>query len=103
MKIVIGVDLGSTTSKALVMDETGAVVGKGITNSRSNYEVAVDVARSEALIQTRLNGLAVRLRGDAVLSIRANAIVEHLTKEFRKAQYRCQLECLIESLRAHVP
>ena len=53
MKIHVGVDLGSTTTKAIVLDDRGHVVGRGITNSRSNYDVACDVAMREALIDTR--------------------------------------------------
>src|SRR5574338_510222 len=34
MKCFIGIDLGSTTTKAVVMDDDGAVLGRGITNSR---------------------------------------------------------------------
>ena len=40
MKCYIGIDLGSTTTKAVVMDEKGEVLGRGITNSRSNYDTA---------------------------------------------------------------
>ena len=40
VRIHVGVDLGSTTTKAVLLDEPGVVVGRGITNSRSNYEVA---------------------------------------------------------------
>ena len=34
MRCFIGVDLGSTTTKAIVMDENLNVLGRGITNSR---------------------------------------------------------------------
>ncbi len=37
MITVAGVDLGSTTTKAVLMDEGGRIIGQGITNSRSNY------------------------------------------------------------------
>ncbi len=53
MKVVVGIDLGSTTTKAVLVDEDGQVVGRGITNSRSNYEVACGVAREEALVAAR--------------------------------------------------
>jgi benzoyl-CoA reductase subunit A len=53
MKCVVGIDLGSTTTKAVLMDETGAILGQGITNSRSNYEVACAVAHEEALLAAR--------------------------------------------------
>ena len=53
MKCVVGIDLGSTTTKAVLFDEDGKVVGRGITNSRSDYGVAAAVAREEALTATR--------------------------------------------------
>ena len=33
MKYTVGIDLGSTTTKAVVLDEDGGVLGRGITNS----------------------------------------------------------------------
>src|SRR5210317_856919 len=53
MKCFIGIDLGSTTTKAVVMDSNGEVLGRGITNSRSNYDTASRVAKLEAFISTR--------------------------------------------------
>ena len=50
MKCYIGIDLGSTTTKAIVLDEAGDILGRGITNSRSNYDVACEVARGEAIV-----------------------------------------------------
>jgi benzoyl-CoA reductase subunit A len=55
MKCVVGIDLGSTTTKAVLLDEAGAVLGRGITNSRSNYEAACAVAREEALSAARFD------------------------------------------------
>ncbi|MBI3890201.1 MAG: benzoyl-CoA reductase subunit A, partial [Candidatus Wallbacteria bacterium] len=49
MTLVAGIDLGSTTTKAVLLDGFGAVVGRGITNSRSNYHLATQVAMQEAL------------------------------------------------------
>ncbi len=54
MKCYVGIDLGSTTTKAVVMDATGEVLGRGITNSRSNYDTASKVSKLEAFISTRL-------------------------------------------------
>jgi benzoyl-CoA reductase subunit A len=51
----VGIDLGSTTTKAVLLGDRGEVVGQGITNSRSNYEVACAVARNEALTAARLS------------------------------------------------
>ena len=42
----IGIDLGSTTTKAVFLDEQERIMGRGITNSRSNYELASRVRRS---------------------------------------------------------
>ena len=53
MKCVVGIDLGSTTTKAVLLDEHGEVLGQGITNSRSNYEVACAVAHEETLLAAR--------------------------------------------------
>ena len=53
MKCFIGIDLGSTTTKAVVMDEARTVLGRGITNSRSNYDTAAAVAKQEALLAAR--------------------------------------------------
>ena len=54
MDVFIGIDLGSTTTKAVVLDENANVIGRGITNSRSNYDVAAKVVREEAMARTRL-------------------------------------------------
>ncbi|HXV15033.1 MAG TPA: hypothetical protein VEC56_12575, partial [Candidatus Krumholzibacteria bacterium] len=48
MKICVGIDLGSTTTKAVILGDAGETLGRGITNSRSNYKVACDVALGEA-------------------------------------------------------
>ena len=55
MKVYLGIDLGSTTTKAVLLDEGGQVIGRGITNSRSNYHLAADIARDEALIGARFS------------------------------------------------
>ena len=61
MKCIVGIDLGSTTTKAVLLDSDANVIGRGITNSRSNYEVACAVAREEAL-------RAARVRIDAMIA-----------------------------------
>ena len=82
MRCFVGIDLGSTTTKAVVIDENQNVLGRGITNSRSNYDTAAAIAKQEALVNGRfhlfrrslstsgaLDGdldafLPVRMRGD---------------------------------------
>ena len=53
MRAFIGIDLGSTTTKAVVLDENMDVLGRGITNSRANYDTACKVAKYEALLAAR--------------------------------------------------
>jgi benzoyl-CoA reductase subunit A len=55
VKCYVGIDLGSTTTKALILDEQARPRGRGITNSRSNYDVACEVARNEAFLDARFN------------------------------------------------
>ena len=62
MRLYLGVDLGSTTSKAVLVDAEERVVGRGLTNTRSNYDVAVEIARRDAMTDARL-ALALRMLG----------------------------------------
>ncbi len=61
MRYCVGIDLGSTTTKAVVLDERAAVLGRGITNSRSNYGVACDVAMGAALEDARFALIGAQL------------------------------------------
>ena len=62
MKTFVGIDLGSTTTKAVLMDEDERVLGRGITNSRSNYDTACRVAGQEAAIDARFFTVPPRIR-----------------------------------------
>jgi benzoyl-CoA reductase subunit A len=57
MSTWLGIDLGSTTTKAVLVNEDGKVVGAGLTNTRSNYDVAAAIARAEALADAQLTRL----------------------------------------------
>ncbi len=89
MRVYSGVDLGSTTTKAVLLDGDGALLGRGITNSRSNYRLAADIAEDEALIDARFT-LLDRALADGELKKR-------LRYQLRKVQRLAQLD----SLRAH--
>jgi benzoyl-CoA reductase subunit A len=95
VKCVVGIDLGSTTTKAVVLGEDGRILGRGITNSRSNYDVACAVARAEAFLSARLgqvgNALAKELSNEEAAALRPR-----LEAELRLAQYRAQLARLEE-------
>jgi len=99
MRCFIGIDLGSTTTKAIVMDENLEVLGRGITNSRSNYDTACKVARYEALINTRFTlvhrGLARMPELEAVLE----GLLQNLERGFRLEQFLEQLVDLEETCR----
>jgi benzoyl-CoA reductase subunit A len=88
VKVVVGIDLGSTTTKAVLLDEERCLVGKGITNSRSNYEVACAVAREEALNTARFTLLerALSAEGDG-----ASSVCETLKEAFRLELYLSEL------------
>jgi benzoyl-CoA reductase subunit A len=98
VRIYVGVDLGSTTTKAVLLDERGTMVGRGITNSRSNYEVASRVARQEALITARFNLVRDALAGEPALEEQAEGFLPLLERIFRREQYRDQLRRLRHEL-----
>ena len=47
----VGIDLGSTTTKAVTLGEENQILGRGITNSRSNYDVACQVDAEQVRVQ----------------------------------------------------
>jgi len=94
MRYAVGIDLGSTTTKAFVLAEDGSPLGRGITNSRSNYDLACQVALTEALIHTRFALVAQALREQGVPEPRAFALLADLERLFRREQYRGQIEVL---------
>ena len=96
MKYCVGIDLGSTTTKAVVLGEGGEVLGSGITNSRSNYNVACAVALGEALINARFGLIAAELDGAGVTAAPKSSGLAELERLFREEQYRAQLGILVE-------
>ncbi len=91
MEVTVGIDLGSTTTKAILLDTQGQIVGRGITNSRSNYEVAAAVAREEALTAVRFSllGRVLEAAGSD-----AQQLAEPLTEAFRLELYLGELAAL---------
>ncbi len=94
MRYTVGVDLGSTTTKAVVLAEDGHILGRGITNTRSHYEVACTVAMSEALTNARFSLIAGELTQAGVEPARRDAQVTAIERRFRAEQYRSQLRVL---------
>ncbi|HYW93462.1 MAG TPA: benzoyl-CoA reductase subunit A [Gammaproteobacteria bacterium] len=94
MKTFIGIDLGSTTTKAVMMDEAGTILGRGITNSRSNYDTACAVAQEEALISTRLTLFHRELSEGAQEDEDVRAFLDSLERNFRRVQFLDQVDDL---------
>jgi benzoyl-CoA reductase subunit A len=102
MKCFVGIDLGSTTTKAVLMDEYGEVLGRGITNSRSNYDTASRVAKLEAHISARLT--LIRRTLDAIPALDAKVVeslVAALERSFRLELFLEQLGDLEDTCRRH--
>jgi benzoyl-CoA reductase subunit A len=91
VRYAVGIDLGSTTTKAVVLRDDGDVLGRGITNSRSNYDAACQVALSEALTNTRFSLIAGELRSAGLEAAESERQVAELERHFRAEQYRSQL------------
>ena len=101
MKCYIGIDLGSTTTKAVLMDETAEILGRGITNSRSNYETAAAVAKQEARLGARLTlfrrGLSELTKLDGI-----EDIMTDLELSIRYEQFMEQLQDLHETCASYI-
>ncbi|HUF47720.1 MAG TPA: BadF/BadG/BcrA/BcrD ATPase family protein [Vicinamibacterales bacterium] len=98
MNYAVGIDLGSTTTKAVVLGEDATVLGRGITNSRSNYEVACQVALGEALINTRFTLIRQGLEQAGLEAGVLSRRLGQLERAFRAEQYRSQLVVLAREL-----
>ncbi len=99
MNYYIGVDLGSTTCKAVILDETGQLIARGLTNTRSNYKVATDVAEREAKINARFTLFEEELNKQSSLpKEELDKILEEFEQFFRYEQYLHQLDVLEEKV-----
>src|SRR3990170_666784 len=87
MSCVVGIDLGSTTTKAVILDGRREVLGRGITNSRSNYDLAAAVAKTEAFINARFGLIERQLEArdgtGAVGRLRRAFVMEQLLHQLR--------------------
>ena len=99
MRCFIGIDLGSTTTKAVVVDENQNVLGRGITNSRSNYDTAATIAKQEALVNSRFYLFRQALADSQALNGSLDAFLAQLERDFRAEQYMEQLADLEQTCR----
>src|SRR5450759_1097162 len=91
MRCFIGIDLGSTTTKAVVLDEEQNVIGRGITNSRSNYDTAAKIAQQEALVNARFYLFRQALSNSGALNGALEDFLAQLERDFRLEQFLVQL------------
>ncbi len=96
--VYVGIDLGSTTTKSVVLNEAAEVIGRGITNSRSNYDVACRIAREEAFVQARLTLMRQALGGEAAVGTPESAFLGSLLRNFRYQQHLVRLASLRAAL-----
>ena len=94
MRTFVGIDLGSTTTKAVLLDENQDVVGRGITNSRSNYGTAARVASEEARIDGRFTLFRRALSSGEANGERVQEFLGALERNFRLVQFLEQLNDL---------
>jgi benzoyl-CoA reductase subunit A len=94
VRIFVGIDLGSTTTKAVILDDEAQVVGEGITNSRSNYDVASLIARQEAFVRARFNLTRDAIASDPELHGVEEVFLPLLARKFRLRHHLDQLQNL---------
>jgi benzoyl-CoA reductase subunit A len=75
----------------VVIDDKRNVLGRGITNSRSNYDTAAAVAKQEALVAARFHLFREALAGSGALNGGLEAFIGQLERDFRLEQFLEQL------------
>ncbi|MBI5265230.1 MAG: benzoyl-CoA reductase subunit A [Bradyrhizobium sp.] len=99
MRTFVGIDLGSTTTKAVLLDDNREVIGRGITNSRSNYGTAARVASEEARIDARFTLFRRALHAAHRDDEHGKDFLAALERNFRLIQFLEQLDDLEETCR----
>ncbi|MBK6930970.1 MAG: benzoyl-CoA reductase subunit A [Saprospirales bacterium] len=97
-KYYLGVDLGSTTSKAVIINEQDEIIGRGITNTRANYAVAADIARDEAIFNARFSVLRKKLEAEIQAKPEYRKYISDLESVFQYEQFKVRLDKLGDEL-----
>lgn len=97
-KYYLGIDLGSTTSKAVIINEQDEIIGRGITNTRANYSVAADIARDEAIYNARFFVLKKKLAAEMAVKPEYNKYISDLESVFQYEQFKVRIDKLGEEL-----
>ena len=101
-KYYLGIDLGSTTSKAVIIDEKDEIIGRGITNTRANYKVAADIAREEEIYDARFTLLSKAINKDMTEKPEFRRYMEDIRSVFKYRQFKRRMDSLEETLRKTV-
>lgn len=97
-KYYLGVDLGSTTSKSVIINEQDEIIGRGITNTRANYSVAADIARDEATYNARFSILKKNLENEIISKPEYKKYISDLESVFQYEQFKIKLDKLGDEL-----
>ena len=80
-----------------MIDENQNIIGRGITNSRSNYDTAAAIAKQEALLNGRFYLFRQALASTKALNGELETFLGQLERDFRAEQYLEQLGDLHET------
>ncbi len=97
-KYYLGIDLGSTTSKAVIINEQDEIIGRGITNTRANYSVAADIARMEAIYNARFFILKKNLANEIAAKPQYKKYLSDLESVFQYEQFKVRIDKLGDEL-----
>jgi benzoyl-CoA reductase subunit A len=99
-KYYLGIDLGSTTSKAVIINDTDEIIGRGITNTRANYEVAAEIAKMEALYDARFTLLTQRMADEISEHIEYERYIKDIRAAFQYLEFQQRADRLTTELLA---
>ncbi len=101
-KYYLGIDLGSTTSKAVIINEKDEIIGRGITNTRANYKVAADIAREEAIYDARFTLLTNKLEDEIESKPEFKKYMADIRSVFQYRQFKRRMDSLETKLKETV-
>lgn len=101
-KYYLGIDLGSTTSKAVIINENDEIIGRGITNTRANYKVAAEIARQEAIYNARFNFLKKLLSDEIKVHPEYELYLKDIESVFQYLQFKKRLDSLYQQMLENV-
>jgi benzoyl-CoA reductase subunit A len=97
-KYYLGIDLGSTTSKAIIVNQDDEIVGRGITNTRANYAVAAEIARLEAIYNARFSLLKRSMHAEIETSPEVVRYIADLEEVFQYLEFRVRCDRLYRQM-----